>query len=97
MARHHSPQHRVKKESLTLKTLFWVVGDGVTTVERYWAPALCMSDLLSVHLCVSHLRSSDALVSDQQLPGIRINSSNRMSSIQRFSSIIIDKDNAVVF
>ena len=23
------------KESLTLKTLFWVVGDGVTTVERY--------------------------------------------------------------
>ena len=24
-----------QKESLTLKTLFWVVGDGVTTVERY--------------------------------------------------------------
>ena len=30
-----------------------------------------MSDLLSVHLCVSHLRSSDTLVPDSQLPGIR--------------------------
>ena len=30
-----------------------------------------MSDLLSVHLCVSHLRSSDTRVSDSQLPGIR--------------------------
>ena len=30
-----------------------------------------MSDLLSVHLCVSHLRSSDTRVSNSQLPGIR--------------------------
>ena len=30
-----------------------------------------MSDLLSVHLCVSHLRSSDTRISDSQLQGIR--------------------------
>ena len=53
-----------------------------------------MSDLLSVHLCVSHLRSSDTLASDAQLPGIRIHISDSMSSIQRLASIIIDKDNA---
>ena len=53
-----------------------------------------MSDLPSVHLCVSHLRSSDTCASDAQLLGIRINTSNNMSSIQRLSSIIIDKDNA---
>ena len=47
------------------------VGDEVTTVVRYGAPALCMSDLLSVHLCVSHLRSSDTCASDAQLLGIR--------------------------
>ena len=53
-----------------------------------------MSDLLSVHLCVSHLRSSDTRVSDSQLLGIRIHISDSMSSIQRLSSIILDKDNA---
>ena len=53
----------------------------MTTVVRYWAPALCMPDLLSVHLCVSHLRSSDTCASDAQLLGIRINESVNMLSL----------------
>ena len=47
-----------------------------------------------VHLCVPDVRSSDTQPRPAVLPGIRIHISNSMSSIQRLSSVIIDKDNS---
>ena len=47
-----------------------------------------------VHLCVPDVRSSDTQPRPAVLPGIRIHISSSMSSIQRLSSVIIDKDNS---
>ena len=59
------------KESLTLKTLFWVVGDGVTTARALPVLNGLHARPSVVHLSVQGLRSSDARPDQPQLPGIR--------------------------